>query len=262
MTEWNAAEYAKLSSLQATMAAEALSLLDIRGTERVLDVGCGNGKITREIAARVHQGSVVGVDASSTMVAFASSHFDTLVQANLLFEVAEATCLPFREEFDLVVSFNALHWVPEQGAALRSIRSTMKSSGRAHLRLVSAGARKSLETVIEETRRCARWARYFENFRDPYLHLTPEQYGNLAEQNGLSVQNIHTADKAWDFQSRPAFQAFACVTFVAWTQFLPEADRAEFVTDVLDRYQAIASDKPGEENTFKFYQMDVALSRP
>ncbi len=53
MTEWNASEYDRLSALQATMAEEVLSLLTLEGTERILDVGCGNGKTTAAIAARV-----------------------------------------------------------------------------------------------------------------------------------------------------------------------------------------------------------------
>jgi trans-aconitate 2-methyltransferase len=52
----------------------------------------------------------------------------------------------------------------------------MTSDGRALLRFVPAGERKSLEHVIEETRLSPRWLAYFRDFRDPYLHLTPEQY--------------------------------------------------------------------------------------
>ena len=55
MTEWNASEYDRLSALQATMAKEALSMLNLQGNERILDIGCGNGKTTAEIAARVPQ---------------------------------------------------------------------------------------------------------------------------------------------------------------------------------------------------------------
>jgi len=40
---------------------------------------------------------------------------------------------------------------------------------------------------------------------------------------------------------------------------LPEAKRPEFINDVLDRYRAVAADGSGEENTFKFYQMDISL---
>jgi trans-aconitate 2-methyltransferase len=145
MTEWDASEYARLSALQEAMAQEVLSLLDLKGTEHVWDVGCGNGKVTSKIAARVPQGSVVGVDSSADMIAFASKNFCSDVQANLRFEVANARNLPFREEFDLVVSFNALHWIAEQSEALGSIRDALKPDGLAQLRLVPTGPRESFE---------------------------------------------------------------------------------------------------------------------
>lgn len=261
MTEWNAEEYARISKLQGTMAEEVLALLDLKGWERILDVGCGQGKTTAEIAARVPRGAVIGVDPSQEMIAFAQAHFGPPVRPNLRFEVADARRLPFKEEFDLVVSFNALHWVPQQDAALRSIRSALKPAALAQLRLVSKGERKSLEDVLEATRRSAKWAGYFHDFHDPYLHLTPEQYAAVAERNGFIVRRIHTSAKAWDFKSRSGFVAFASVTFVEWTRFLPEQERPAFITDVLDRYRTVAADNPSEENTFKFYQMDVTLVR-
>lgn len=258
MTEWNASEYTRISTLQAAMAEEVLAVLDLEGNERILDVGCGNGKTTAEIAARVPRGAVVGVDASADMIAFAAIH--TALHANLRFAVADARQLPYQHEFDLVVSFNALHWVPEQDQALRSIRATLKDAGLAQLRLVSKGTRKSLEHVLEETRLSPRWAGYFQRFRCPYLHLTSEQYGELAMQSAFTVRRIQVEDKAWDFQSRAAFLAFAGVTFVEWTQHLPESDRLDFAIDVLDRYKKVACDAPGEENFFRFYQMDVSLA--
>jgi trans-aconitate 2-methyltransferase len=260
MTEWDASGYAKISALQQAMASEVLALLNLKGNERVLDVGCGNGKVTVEIASRVPDGTVLGVDSSAEMIAAARHQFGPEMRPNLRFEIANARQLPFRQEFDLVVSFNALHWVPEQDQALRSIRSALRSEGLAQLRLVPAGPRKSLENVIEETRLSSRWGRYFTGFNDPYLHLTPEQYRALAEQNGFHIERVHTEAKAWDFETRSAFLAFGSVTFIEWTRFLPETERPAFVDDVLARYTAVASDQPGEENTFKFYQMDITLS--
>jgi trans-aconitate 2-methyltransferase len=261
MTEWDASDYTRVSGLQQAMAEEVLSLLTLQGTEHVLDVGCGNGSITAEIASRVSQGGVVGVDPSSEMIDFAERHFESAVYPNLRFEVADARHLPFQNEFDLVVSFNALHWIPEQEEALCSLRAAMKAAALAQLRLVPAGQRKSLENVIEETRLSPRWSRYFKAFHDPYLHLTPAQYTAVAERNGLRVRHIHVQDNAWDFGSRSAFLAFGSVTFIAWTQHLPEAKRIAFVADVLDRYRPVAAEHPGEENTFKFYQMDITLAR-
>ena len=129
------------------------------------------------------------------------------------------------------------------------------------MRLVPAGKRKSIENVVEEVRLTQRWAGYFREFHDPYLHLTPEQYAQLAERNRFEVRHIHTQDKAWDFQSRDAFIAFSVVGMIEWTKLLPERDRLAFVTEVLDRYRSFTCDKRGEENTFKFYQMDITLSR-
>jgi trans-aconitate 2-methyltransferase len=260
MTEWNAAEYERISALQAAMAEEALALLELRGTESVLDIGCGQGRITQEIAARVPGRRVVGVDASEKMIAFARERAASPPQPNLEFAVADARHLTFRDEFDLVVSFNALHWIPEQALALDSIRAAIKPSGLAQLRLVPKGERRSLEDVIEETRLSPEWAQYFSGFRDPYLHLTPEQYAALAEQHGFRVLRSHTADKSWNFQTRAAFEAFGSVTFVEWTQHLPEAGRFDFIEDVLDQYQKVACTRPGEENYFRFYQMDITLA--
>ncbi|HKD83519.1 MAG TPA: class I SAM-dependent methyltransferase [Terriglobales bacterium] len=172
MTEWNASGYATIAALQSAMAEEVLGALHLNGSERVLDLGCGNGKITAEIAARLPHGSVVGIDSSTQMIASAREHFSA---ANLQFAISDIRHLIFREEFDLVVSFNALHWIPDQDSALRSIRTAMKPNSLAQLRLVPDGERKSLETVIEETRLSQAWAGYFRDFRDPYLHLTPGQ---------------------------------------------------------------------------------------
>lgn len=261
MTEWNAPGYAKVAQLQEAMAAEVLALLDLTGSERVLDLGCGDGKVTAEIAARVPAGTVVGVDSSADMITYALNHFGPSGRPNLTFQTGDIRRLPFREEFDLVVSFNALHWIHEQDEALSTVRSALKPGGLAQLRLVPVGKRKSLENVIEETRLSPEWANYFPKFHDPYLHLTPEQYGEAAERNGLHVRHLHTEDKAWDFKSYSAFMAFASVTFVEWTKFLPEDKKLSFAADVLNRYRDVGVAQPGEENTFKFYQMDVTLAR-
>jgi hypothetical protein len=91
------------------------------------------------------------------------------------------------------------------------------------------------------------------------LHLTPQQYGELAERCGLHVLHTSTRAEAWDFGSRSAFFAFGAVTFVEWTRLLPEYETSGFINDVLDRYRSVAADKPAEENSFKFYQMDITL---
>jgi trans-aconitate 2-methyltransferase len=258
VTEWNAAAYARISGLQAAMASEVLALLQFDGHEQVLDVGCGNGTITARIARQVSRGGVTGVDPSHEMIAYATEHFGPAAFPNLRFDVGDARTLPFTDAFDRVVSFNALHWVPDQDAALRSIRRAMKVAARAQLRLVVDGERTSVETIVEQTRRTPRWARYFTDFHDPYLHLAPAQYAAAAERNGLFVVEHSVRDKAWDFGTHAAFHAFCAVGCVAWTQQLPDALRDAFLDDALDRYRRAAGAGDG---LFRYYQMDIALAR-
>ena len=59
MTEWDATNYARCSALQEAMAAQVLALLEFTGRERVLDIGCGDGRITAEIATRLPHGSIL-----------------------------------------------------------------------------------------------------------------------------------------------------------------------------------------------------------
>ncbi|MBM4266661.1 MAG: methyltransferase domain-containing protein [Deltaproteobacteria bacterium] len=262
MTEWHASDYYRRSGLQKAMADEELARLVLAGDERILDVGCGDGKITAEIADRVPRGAVVGIDPSTEMIAFASSHFGAPARPNLSFEVGSALQLHHRGEFDLVLSFNALHWVPRQDQALASIGQALRPGGRALLRMVCEGPRKSLEDVIEDIRSGPRWAGFFRDFRKPYLHLGPDAYRSLAESSGFRVLRLDVEDESWDFGSRDAFVAFARATFVEWTRRLPESEWLAFIGEVLDLYRTVAADGPAEASTFKFYQMEIELGSP
>jgi trans-aconitate 2-methyltransferase len=259
MGEWDASQYNRQSSLQAALAEEQLGRLRLEGPERVLDVGCGDGKITAEVAARLPRGSVLGVDPSHNMIAFATRHFGPATRPNVRFEVADVRRMPYRQEFDRVVSFNALHWVLEQDAALRSIRTALVDAGQALLRFVPEGRRQSLEDVIEDVRHSAPWASYFTDFRKPYVHFSPEEYRDMAGRSAFRVLRMGLEDRAWDFQTREAFVEFARATFVEWTRNLPESDWPAFINEVLDRYRTVSADSPQEANTFKFYQLEVVL---
>jgi len=260
MTEWNAAAYNRVSALQKWLAEKSLAGLQLHGDERVLDLGCGDGKVTAEIADRVPRGSVLGVDASHEMIAFAERNFPPDRHPRLSFAVAEATRLAFDGEFDVIVSFNCLHWVREQAAALRGIARALTAAGYAHLRFVAQGTRQGLEEVIEETRRSPPWAAYFPAFATPFFHPTAEQYRALVAANGLRVERLDIQEGAWDFHSRDAFVEFADATFVEWTRMLPADRHRAFINDALDRYARLA-DSPAQANVFTFYQLEAVLRR-
>ena len=254
---WSGAEYAQHSSLQEAMAAQVLALLDLRGDEHVLDIGCGDGRISARIAEQlVPSGSVCGTDASADMIGFAQRQHANV--PNLRFTVADARELRIDAGFDAVVSFNALHWVPQLLPALRGMRAALLPDGRGWLRLVTQGPVVSIEAVAEQVRREAEWAPFFADFADPYLRLEPEQVATQASSAGLDVRSLHTRLECWDFGSRAELFGFCCAGFGAWTQQLPDDRRDAFVGAVLDRY--LASRVDVSPTVFRYYQTDLALS--
>jgi trans-aconitate 2-methyltransferase len=258
---WHGGDYAHHSSLQAAMADEVLSRLTLRGDEQVLDLGCGDGNLSARIAAMLPRGAVLGVDASADMVAFARQQFGSASWPNLGFEVADARALSFGSRFDLVVSFNTLHWVPQQADALRGIHRALKAQGRAHLRLVTRAELGSLEEVAEAVRREPEWADAFDGFSDPYLRLDAAQYAALAQSLGFELLSCQSAMKRWDFGSEAAFFGFCNAGFGAWTQRLTEKRRRGFVEQVMQRYLALIDAVFGERFCFHFMQTDVLLAR-
>ena len=93
--KWNAADYAANSAVQQTWARELIAQLHLRGDEHILDVGCGDGKVTAEIARAVPRGSVTGVDASPEMIRFARKTFSPGKHPNLEFQVMDARKISF-----------------------------------------------------------------------------------------------------------------------------------------------------------------------
>ncbi len=258
-TEWNAAAYRRISALQEWLAGKSLARLALGGDERVLDIGCGDGRLSAAVAASVPRGRVLGIDASHAMIAFAARTFPPAAHPPLRFAVADAAALPCAAAFDHVVSFNALHWLPECDAPLAGIHAALVPGGRALLRFVPAAARPSLEDVIEATCHTARWAPWFTAHRTPFLHPDAADYAARAARAGFTVVRCEVVEETWDFGSRDAFARFADTTFVAWTRRLPKAEHPAFITDVLDRYAAV--EPPAPPHAFVFSQLEIELVR-
>ena len=102
---WNTAAYAANGRFVATLASDVVALLNPQPGEQILDLGCGDGVLTEQLAAT---GAIVtGVDASPTMLAAAHQRS----ARGLTFEQQDATALPYHQQFDAVFSNAALHWI-------------------------------------------------------------------------------------------------------------------------------------------------------
>jgi trans-aconitate 2-methyltransferase len=256
VTDWSGRDYAEVSGLQRAMITEAMAALSCSPDEWVLDIGCGDGFLTRAIAELVPRGGAVGADASRRMIATASTATEPS-ESGPWFVVADARRLPFRARFDAAVSFNALHWVSQQGEALDQIAAVVKPGGRVTIQLVCAGQRLSLESTVMTVCQSPSWARWFDGYAPPFVHVEPTRFRELAASAGLTVVDLVVADREWDFGARDVFERWCAVGSTAWTDRLPESERARFVAEAVDAYEPIA----GRPGLFRFTQMRAELRR-
>jgi trans-aconitate 2-methyltransferase len=250
MVDWDGAGYEQISDLQRTMARRSLSRLVLRGDEECLDVGCGDGYVTRLVAAQLKTGSVLGVDASPRMVEAARSA-PIPEGSRVSFEIGNALQLGLDRQFDLVFSFNVLHWIVDQRAVLAQLAAATRSTGHVVVQYVCGGPRPSLERVAMQVCAEPRWAGTFHGFHAPFIHVDPNSYANLVAAAGLRIQDFAVNDEEWDFGSREAFVRWCTVGFADWTARLAPVDVRAWVDDVVDRYQDVV----GSPGLFRFLQL-------
>ncbi|MBD0860686.1 methyltransferase domain-containing protein [Gordonia sp. zg691] len=254
MVDWDGDRYADVSALQRRVAEESIGDLELVGNERLLDVGCGDGFITMLLADRLPSGSVVGIDASHRMIERA---LERVAADNLRvqFHVDNVLALPFDHDFDIAVSFNALHWVSDQGAALRGIARSLDHGGRAVLQMVCATERPSIEDVFMEVAADEHWRRYFDDFVAPYVHVEPAHFRELAVEAGFTVDDLSVKDVRWQFDSVADFRAWSTVGASDWTSRLPPSEVDGFIGAVVARYEAVI----GEPAVIRFSQLRASL---
>jgi trans-aconitate 2-methyltransferase len=235
---WSAADYASNSQVQQTWARELITKLKLKGDERILDVGCGDGKITAEIARAVPRGEAVGVDASPQMIEFASQAFPSNKTSNLEFHVMDARKIQFVRKFDLIFSNAALHWVDDHQAFLAGAASVLESGGRL---VVSCGGKGNAHDVFLALRpqmRLARWREFFRKMEAPYFFHSPEEYKKWLPRFGFKSRSIQLAPKDITYEGRAGFATWLRTTWLPYTQRVPENVREEFISAAVERYVA------------------------
>ena len=236
--KWNAADYAANSVVQQTWARELIAKLNLRGDEHILDIGCGDGKVTAEISRAVPRGSTTGIDASAEMIAFAKETFAGKKFPNLEFYVTDAREIHFARRFDVVFSNAALHWVDDHEKFLRGAGAALKSGGRL---IVSCGGKGNAHDVFVAMRpeiRQKRWRAYFRKMPAAYFFYAPDDYKNWLPKFGFKARHVHLADKDATYPGAKGFAAWLRTTWIPYAQRVPEDLREEFIAAVTDRYVA------------------------
>jgi trans-aconitate 2-methyltransferase len=234
--QWNAIDYAKSSGIQQQWARELISKLKLKGNEKLLDIGSGDGKVTAEIANYLPKGSVLGIDSSEAMIALAQSTFSKDVFPNIRFQQGDASRLTFENEFDVVFSNATLHWILDQRPVLHGIYKSIKREGKILLQMGGRGNAVDVLAIFDTLVESDDWHDYFRGFTFPYGFYDAEEYRQWLRDAGFQENRIELIPKDAVHQSRTAFEGWIRTTWLPYTQRVPEEKRDMFITRLADDY--------------------------
>jgi trans-aconitate 2-methyltransferase len=124
--EWDAETYDQVSDPQFSWGMEVLERLELRGDEVVVDAGCGSGRVSAELLARLPEGRLIAVDGSEAMIAKARERLGEGVD----YVVADLAELELPEPVDLIFSTATFHWLLDHDRLFARLRAALRSGGR------------------------------------------------------------------------------------------------------------------------------------
>jgi len=180
---WNSDLYNQKHAFVYQYGEGLLELLNPQPNERILDLGCGSGELTQQIAERGAQ--VVGIDSSAEMLAKARAQFPALELYPM-----DATDFSFPEPFDAIFSNAVLHWVPDYEAVIRQMAKALKPGGRL---VVEFGGKNNVALIVDAVARQLKERGY--SFTPFWFFPSIGEYTPVLERYGFNVQLAQHYDR-------------------------------------------------------------------
>jgi len=184
--QWNATQYDAKHAFVYEKAKGLVELLAPEAGERILDLGCGTGALTAEIAGRGAE--VLGVDQSEEMISQARTKHPALK-----FETLDARALRFNAEFDAVFSNAVLHWIPEAEQVIAGVAQALRPGGRF---VAELGGKGNIQRVVEGFHRAFSVLGMREpEGVSPWFYPGVAEYAGLLERHGLEAREASLFDR-------------------------------------------------------------------
>lgn len=249
--EWDSTKYSTISGLQAEVGHMLMKALDLQPYERILDLGCGTGNLTVELASQCNQGFVLGIDASASMIGQARTRSTGLV--NVEFCVQDAKRIQFQQEFDVVFSNSALHWLLESDKVLTAIHKALRPGGRIGLQFPLLNDRHPLIAFTRQVIQTLGFERYYQGWKFPWFVTTADDYTKSLYNSGYQNVTVELIQTAFRFESpAQAYDFFDAVGLGLYLVPLAEEQAQRFKQEL---YRALEQTNTLNGISFRFERL-------
>ena len=222
--DWDAATYDRVADPMTRWGAGVLDRLPLRGDERVLDAGCGSGRVTELLAERLPRGSVVALDASPAMVEQARVRLAPF-GGRVIYVVADlGRPIPLADPVDAILSTATFHWVPDHDALFRNLAAVLRPGGRLVAQCGGAGNIANVQRVL---------AGIGDGWLGDVHFETPEATTRRLEASGFVDVECWLTEEPTSIEPGEPFESFLrTVILGSHLARLPEPERDGFVREV------------------------------
>lgn len=228
--EFDGEKYKKASKHQKEWGKSLITELSLHGNELILDLGCGDGGLTEQLAQLVPNGKVLGIDSSEGMIDTARER----IKDNLVFLQMDINTIDFQSMFDVVFSNAALHWIKDHERLLKNTYSALKENGILLWDFAGDGNCSNFFEVVREKIQSKKYNQYFSNFEWPWYMPTKNDYEKLIVASGFSTYSITEVNRDRFFSNADEMIKWIDQpSIVPFISIIPDELKSEFREDVI-----------------------------
>jgi trans-aconitate methyltransferase len=257
--EWNAAAYHKVAAPQTDWGRRVLARLEVRGDERVIDAGCGSGRLTADLMARLPDGQLIAIDRSWNMLITARANLRPGFGDRVSFVQVELPRLPFKAWADLVFSTATFHWVPDHPALFRGIFESLAPQGRLFAQCGGGPNLVEAHALAADVMHRKLFAPYFATWTRIWEFASPEVTRDRLHDAGFVDIDASLEPAPTTLADEVSYREFVTtVIYHAHLARLPEGSlRARFIDEITAR--AAATSPPF---TLDYWRLNLGGRRP
>jgi trans-aconitate methyltransferase len=240
--KWDAEKYDAVKAPQVDAGRELVAMARVREDDAILDLGCGTGKLTVELARLTSKGHVVGIDPSREMLDKAKGASAGV--RNVRYVQAPAQAMNFSGEFDLVFSNSALQWIKEQEDVMKHVYQSLKKGGRIAIQAPARNFCLEFATYTAETMDQLGLERYYTAWTSPWRFPGKEGFEALLSDIGFDSVKVFNRDYRLKFVDTSAVLAWwASAGLRPYLEPLSEDDQLRFQAVFAERFERNRTDQ-------------------